>query len=116
MLSKAVQQMHSAKSSYIMIVENEQAIGIITESDIVGLFSESFEGVCWKELTVDHVMTSPIISASSDLNIMEALVIAQGGRIRHIPVIDENGILKGVANQTEIIQSLVEFCRRGDLW
>ncbi len=85
------------------------AEGIITESDIVGLFAESFQGVSWNHLTVSHVMTSPIISASSDLDLFEALMIARGGNIRHIPVTDENDLIIGVANQTQLIKALVEY-------
>ena len=115
-LSDAIHMMYRQKASCIIIVKNRVPKGIITESDVVGLFAESFQGTCWKELPVDHVMTASIISASSDLNVLEAIIIARGGRIRHIPVTDENGFLVGVANQTQLIQALVDFCRRGDLW
>ena len=116
LLSDAIRKMYRHKSSCIMIAVEQKALGIITESDVVGLLAESFEGVCWDKLTVAHVMTSPIISAGMDLDVLEAIIIAHGGRIRHIPVTDENGLLLGVANQTELVQSLVDYCRRGDLW
>lgn len=116
LLPEAIYKMHKNKTSCIMIAEKGKAIGIITESDVVGLFAESFQGACWNELTVSHVMTPGVIAASYDLDVLEAIIIAQGGRIRHIPVTDENGDLIGVVNQTELVKSLVEYCRQGDLW
>jgi CBS domain-containing protein len=116
LLSDAIQMMHKQKSSCIIVAKDRIPKGIITESDVVGLFAEALQGANWSELKVDHVMTAAIISASSDLDVLEAIIIAQGGRVRHIPVTDENGLLLGVANQTELVQSLVDFCRRGDLW
>ena len=116
LLPVAIKEMYQNKASCIMIAEDQIALGIITESDVVGLCAESFEGVYWNDLTVSHVMTSPIISASFDLNVLEAIIIAHGGQIRHIPVTDDQGLLVGVANQTELVQALVDFCRRGDLW
>ncbi|MGX5174445.1 CBS domain-containing protein [Aliikangiella sp. IMCC44653] len=107
LLSDAIKQMSEQKVSCVMVVEDNKPMGIITESDALVLFAESFEGVCWKELSVSHVMTYPVIAASFDLDVLEAVIIAQGGKIRHIPITDENGELIGVANQTELVQTLV---------
>ncbi len=116
LLADAIEKMHQHKSSYVMIAEKRKPLGILTESDALGLLAESFHGVRWDNLPVDHVMTSPIISASLDLNILEAIIIAHGGRIRHIPVTDEEGLLLGGVNQTQLVKALVSFCRKGDLW
>lgn|GEM_PF-2360213 len=116
MLCDAIHLMHENKQSCVMITENNKPIGIITESDAVGLLAESFQGVNWDNLQVGHLMTSPVIAASLDLNILEAIIIAHGGNIRHIPVTDEKGNLLGVANQTQLVKALVAFCRSGDLW
>ncbi len=116
MLSTAIEKMHKAKSSCVMVTEDGFPKGIITESDVVGLFVDGGQSANWNEIAVAHVMTPAIISASFDLDILEAIIIAQGGRIRHIPVTDDNGLLIGVASQTELVEALVDYCRRGDLW
>ena len=116
LLSDAIEKMHENRTTCIMVVVDNKPEGIITESDTVGLLVESYQGVCWKDITVKHVMTYPVIAASFDLNVMEAIIIAQGGNIRHIPVTDEKGELVGVANQTELVKALVTYCRQGDLW
>lgn len=116
LLSDAIVKMHENRATCVIVVVDNRPEGIITESDTVGLLVESYQGVCWKELTVKHVMTYPVIAASFDLNVMEAIIIAQGGNIRHIPVTDDKGELVGVANQTELVKALVTYCRQGDLW
>lgn len=117
LLSGAIQLMRERKESCVMVVENGEARGIVTESDAVGLLSESFNGVNWNNLPVDHVMTSPVVSVCQDLNLLEAILVAKGGRIRHIAITDEGGRrLVGVLKQTEIVQALAEYCRIEGLW
>ena len=110
-LGDALNEMAMQKSSSIVVVADVEPLGIITESDTVGLLAESFAGICWLDLTVAHVMSSPVISVCGDLSIYDAMAVARGGRIRHIPVIDSEGVLFGVLNQTQMIQAISEMYR-----
>lgn len=107
----AIRLMHDKSSTYVLIVEDGEPLGILTERDAVGLLLESFDGISWSELPVKHIMTSPVIAICEDCTLMEALAIARGGRIRHVPVINNEGKLCGVLNQGQMLQTLYKHAQ-----
>ncbi len=109
-LKDAVDLMHHARSSSVLVVEDGEPVGIFTERDAVSLLLESFAGTSWHDLPVKHVMTSPVIAVRDDCTLMEALAIARGGKIRHMPVINSEGKISGLLNQGEMLEHLYKFC------
>lgn len=107
----AIRLMHDRQSTYVVVEEQGEPLGILTERDAVGLLLESFEGNSWSELPVRHVMTSPVVAVSDDMTLMEALAIARGGRIRHLPVLNSAGKLCGVLNQGRMLNTLYQHAR-----
>ena len=65
-----------------VLIENGEPVGILTESDAVDLLTQSFEGALWNDIPVNHVMSSPVISVSMGVSIIDAIAITQGGCIR----------------------------------
>ena len=116
LLPDAIKCMNDKKASYILVVKDDKPEGIITERDMVGFLLESFEGVTWKEMPVDHIMTSPVTSVGWDTTIFEALVMTQGGKIRHIPVVDDQGRAIGVLTQDQLVTILFDHCEENGLW
>ena len=116
LLPDAIKFMNEQKASYILVVKNDKPEGIITERDMVGFLQESFEGVTWKDMPVDHIMTSPVTSVGWDTTVFEALVMTQGGKIRHIPVVDDEGRAIGVLTQDQLVTILYEYCEENGLW
>ncbi|HET8708623.1 MAG TPA: CBS domain-containing protein [Pseudomonadales bacterium] len=109
-LDEVVHMMHAARSSSVLVVEGGEPVGIFTERDAVSLLLESFAGTSWRDLPVKHVMTSPVIAVTDDCTLMEALAVARGGKIRHMPVINSEGKISGLLNQGEMIEQLYKFC------
>ena len=86
------------------------------EIDTVNLLEESFEGTSWADMPVDHVMTSPVIAVGLDVTVIEAVAITRGGRISHIPVVDNTGKIVSVLTQPTIVEALYEYCQDNDMW
>lgn len=90
----AIALMNANRSSYILISQEQQLLGIFTERDIVRLTANQMplEGV-----TISEVMTSNLITLSlaEAGNIFSVLALLRSAKIRHLPITDENGNLLG---------------------
>lgn len=87
----------------LIVVDNGKPAGIITERDflkkIVALGTDP------SKYKVEDVMTSPLITISSDATVLEANDILQKRGIRRLPVV-EKGKLVGIVTETDIMRAL----------
>ncbi|MBP0017035.1 MAG: CBS domain-containing protein [Cyanobacteria bacterium SBLK] len=78
-----------------IIVENERPVGIVTERDIIRRIAreEAIENYPAREAMTAH----PIVLAESEFtNVFAIVELMQRHRIRHLPVTDDGGCLKGL--------------------
>jgi CBS domain-containing protein len=83
----------------VIISEVNHPIGILTESDIIKKVVS--EGKNAREITVEEVMSSPIIIAEPYITLHEALKIMGKCNIRRLPIV-ENNELVGIITQRDI--------------
>jgi PAS domain S-box-containing protein len=92
-----------ARSSCIIVVDNQRVVGILTERDLVrlGVQQQSFE-----QLTLAQVMTDSIITLrEADFTDLCATInLLQHHRIRHLPILDEQGELVGLVTHESLRQ------------
>ena len=91
--------MKKHKTGTVIISEQEQPIGILTESDIIKKVVA--EGKSPKGVTVKKVMTTPIIIIDPYLDIEDAMKTMGKCNIRRLPVIEE-GKLIGIITSRDI--------------
>jgi len=93
-------------SSCVLILEADQLVGIITERDIVTLVAEHRS---LADLTVESCMSKQVITikAEDDLDIFSALNIMRRHRIRHLPMLNEQGHVSGLLTHRSL-RSLLE--------
>jgi len=99
-LQEAAQKMNSSNIGCVIVTENSNPIGIVTERDFVTkvaadgrpLFTEIFE-----------VMSSPLITISPEKTIWEASEIMKEKRIHKLPV-KENDHLVGIITTSDIVK------------
>ncbi|MEE9433666.1 MAG: CBS domain-containing protein [Sphingorhabdus sp.] len=72
------------------ITEGGEVKGIFSERDLVYGIARS--GAAMLEQKVSEAMTAPAITVSADTAVLSALSLMTKRRIRHLPVIDDNGI------------------------
>ncbi len=104
-LDEVVGIMKEKKYSCVIIAEEGEPKGIITERDMVGVAAELLSSCTTRTLLVDEFMTSPTIAIQEDATLYEALVITQTHKVRHLPVVDSSHQLVGLLTQTDIAQS-----------
>lgn len=102
-LRKALSLMAEHQMSCIFIEQNRKPVGIITERDMTRLVheKESLDAI-----TVDHVMSSPIRTISSDAPLHEAIRVMSSHRCRRLGVTDNDGVLAGLITQSDIISGV----------
>jgi CBS domain-containing protein len=86
--------MNRHKVGSLMVMEDETVVGIITERDLldrvlVGRLDPA-------KTTVEEIMTSEVLCCQPHTDIEEARAVMKNRRVRHLPVVGEDGQLHGV--------------------
>ncbi|MGQ4647836.1 CBS domain-containing protein [Lyngbya aestuarii] len=97
--------MSGTSSSCVLVMEKQQLLGIFTERDLVRLTSEgrNFEDVKVGEVMSRQVITLPLAKFQ---DIFAAVFLFRRYRIRHLPIVDEQGQLVGIVSPESIRQML----------
>lgn len=83
-----------------IVGDNGKLEGIITDRDIV--LKVVAEGLDPKTTKLAEVMSTDLITCTSDGDIEETLDLMEDNQVRRIPVIDANGRLVGIISQADI--------------
>ncbi|MDP3654603.1 MAG: CBS domain-containing protein [Rhodoferax sp.] len=105
-VSDALKLMNASKSSYVLVMDGLTTIGIITERDMTVLLEDSFSGANWRDITVENVMTSPLVTVPWDSTLLESIDVMRNRKIRHTPVQDDAGLTIGVITPQVVIDLL----------
>jgi len=97
----AVQTMTHYNISCIIATRDKKPVGIITERDVMRRVS--LEGKDLKKVRINEVMSTPLISKTSNTRINEVIELMSRYGIRRIVIMDDNA-LKGVITQTDIVR------------
>jgi CBS domain-containing protein len=93
--------------SLVVVNEDEKLIaGIITERDI--LSKVTAQNKLASKVRVRDVMTSKVITVSSDALIDDAVYLLIQHKIKKLPVVDDNE-LKGIITSTDLITNSEEI-------
>ncbi|OIQ80589.1 inosine-5'-monophosphate dehydrogenase [mine drainage metagenome] len=79
--------------------------GIVSERDVVRAMPEHFSK--FSNLHVRDVMTVDVVTATPDTSIDELMAIMTGRRIRHIPIVDGDGLLISIVSIGDIVKSKI---------
>jgi PAS domain S-box-containing protein len=84
-----------ARASCVLVVVDQQVVGIVTERDVVRL---SLQAHTFGDLTFDAVMTPNVVTLrQADIKeLFYALQLMRQHRIRHLPVVDDGDRLVGL--------------------
>ena len=107
--SEASKTMMERGVGYVVVVENGQLVGIVTERDLV-------EKVVAKEkepskVRLSEIMSSPVITVDPDLTLTAAVETMAKHRIRKLPVV-RNGRLCGILTARDIARHFREYEHR----
>ncbi|NEN87497.1 MAG: diguanylate cyclase [Okeania sp. SIO3H1] len=105
-VTKSNQSIESSKrSSCLLVVENNQLLGILTERDIVRLIAQE---IPIENVKINDVMTQKLITivASEVDNILTVVNCFRQHKIRHLPVLSKTGELVGLITVASLRNSL----------
>jgi diguanylate cyclase (GGDEF)-like protein/PAS domain S-box-containing protein len=102
-LRKALDLMHSHRDTCVVVVENKRPIGIVTERDIVRLYSTHPERT---DISISEVMTSPVqtISLADPINKAAERMLAT--QLRHLVAVDDMGQIAGLLNEHDLTHTM----------
>lgn len=99
----ALALMASHAISGVVVVEDEQPLGVFTERDAVRLVAS---GVDLTGVPVGTVMTSPAVTISATGTPTRAIELMRGHAVRRLLVVDDQGGLAGMLTQTDLCRIL----------
>ncbi len=102
-VSEAIKLMVEHEIGCLVIVQNGDAIGIITERDV--LKRVVLEAKNPKATRVSQIMTAPLVAGNPQMNIQEAVGLMTKERIKKLPV-TEDGRLVGMITLTDLVRSI----------
>jgi CBS domain-containing protein len=87
---------------------------VIEDGDIVGIFSErdyarkvALLNRSSKTTPVGEIMSSPVVSVRPDQNLQKCMALMTDKRIRHLPVIDDEGELMGIISIGDVVKAVI---------
>lgn len=99
-LKRAAALMAEMHVGSLLVEENKQIVGIISEQDIVR--KAVIKGNIEKVL-VKNIMESELITISPEKDIFEAITVMRDNNIRHLPVM-QNGKFHGLVTTKDILK------------
>jgi len=95
----AAELMREEQSSCVLVVRGPEAVGIMTEWDVLGMVTADTDPT---ELTVGDLMSTPVLSVEATRSLSDAALLMARENIRHLVVEDDSGIV-GVLTQRDVI-------------
>ena len=101
-LADALLQMELHRTSYSLVVENQRAIGILTERDVVRFCAKGIED----SSRIARIMMQPVMSVHLGTSVADAAHKMQDAKFRHLVVVDDDGNLVGVLGEHDLMRPL----------
>jgi len=99
-ITEAAKLMEEKGIGSVIVVENNKAVGIITERDFLRLAAAGYDV---KTTKVRDGMTKPPVVCEPSMKIADAYVLMRNRRVRHLPVVGRNGELVGIVGFRDLI-------------
>ena len=97
------QTMASSKIGSIIIHNNRKPIGIVTDKDLRAKIATGLFGI---DVTIDKIMSSPVITVADNLSIAEAQIMMLKNNVSHLCVTQDGSVdseITGIITEHDII-------------
>jgi len=103
-LGVAVRRMLDEGVGSVAVCDDARLVGILTERDVLRLFAH---GTPLNDTRVGDVMTTDLITAPADTDIMDVARLMGKHNVRHLPVLEGDNLL-GMVGVREVVDVLAE--------
>lgn len=114
-LSEAVSSMCEHKHSCILVCEDDRICGIVTERDIVRIYSQYTRTREYSDTCLKDIMTHEPMCVSLETTVEDAISLAQSNSMRHLPVVGEGHILLGLITLSNLMKSYLSVTKRNSI-
>jgi CBS domain-containing protein len=90
-LHDAVRKLGEKRIGALPVIENGQIAGIMSERDVI--YCLKSDGAAMLDWPVSRVMSAPAITVDSKTSVLAALSQMTKRRIRHLPVVEAEGLI-----------------------
>ncbi|MGH3028328.1 MAG: CBS domain-containing protein [Gaiellaceae bacterium] len=101
---EAARSMSAAGIGSVAVCEGSRLVGIFTERDVLRLVAE---GEDLDRVLVGDAMTTPVLTASPDADILAVARLMGERRVRHLPVVEGENLL-GMIGIRDVLGALAE--------
>jgi len=98
----AVKVMVEANVGALLVTDGDQITGIFTERDYLRRIA--VEGRRSRDTPVRDVMSAPVIVITPETTVEESMALMSERRIRHAPVVDQDGALVGMISIGDLVK------------
>ena len=98
-LSAALDLMHAQRKTCVAVVEGDRPIGIVTERDVVRLYSGR---TGWEAVSLREVMTTPVLCIPVEASTSQAAELMLAHGVRHLVVTDSAGHMRGLVEEQDL--------------
>src|SRR5689334_8177920 len=91
---EATQTMNRHKVGALIVKDQDRVVGIFTERDVLSRVVAAERSP--SDTNVEDVMTTEIACCGMETDLEEISSVMKNRRIRHIPVVDQDGYLHGM--------------------
>ena len=101
-LAAAAKSMWENDCGILPVIKNDKkVVGVITDRDIC--MATAIRERNASAISVEEVITGKLFSITADADIRQALEMMQEQKVRRLPVLDEEGELKGMLSMSDIL-------------
>ena len=100
MVIDAVRTMNRERIGAVLVCVSGEMVGIFTERDVLCRVVD--EGRDPTSTKVVEVMTSEVVAVRSTTRVEEAMAVITEKRFRHLPVLDDEGLLRGLVSAGDL--------------
>jgi CBS domain-containing protein len=101
---EAARRMSEAGIGSVAVCEGSRLVGILTERDVLRLVAA---GADLDRVLVRDAMTTPVLTASPDADILAVARLMGERRVRHLPVVEGENLL-GMIGIRDVLGALAE--------
>ena len=101
----ALKMMADKNIGAVIVMEGETLAGIFSERDYAR--KVVLQGKFSREILVREIMTGEVVSVRPDQSIQDCMALMTQGRFRHLPVLDDEGRLRGLISIGDVVRAVV---------
>lgn len=104
-LREAAELLRQEKTRCLAVMDGDELVGIFTDRDMV---EKCFSSAVTGDTEVGTVMAAPVITVAPDSSIRDALALLDRERMRHLPLVEEDGTLRAIIRGRDVLGYLAE--------